>query len=178
MLEVAAQIIICLILAALLGGIIGYLLGRSGCDKQGKCHEEKENTHELHIDKNGISSTTEATTLMADTATEVEEDASAGIQPILLTEAREGGKDNLQLIKGVGKVLEKVLNETGIYHFDQIANLTTKEVSWLDNSMSFPGRIEREEWVSQAKDLAAGVQTEFAQRVERGEVATSKKSKD
>ena len=176
MLEVAAQIIICLILAALLGGIIGYLLGRVGCNKQGQCYEKKENTHELHIDQNGISSTTKATTLMADTATKVEEDASAGIQPVLLTEAREGGKDNLQLIKGVGKVLEKVLNETGIYHFDQIANLTKEEVSWLDNSMSFPGRIEREAWVAQAKDLAAGVQTEFAQRVERGEVATSKKS--
>ena len=179
MLEVAAQIIICLILAALLGGIIGYLLGRAGCNKQSKCNEEKVGTHELHIDNNGISSTAKTSTLMTNTNnsnSELQESKNIGVQPILLTEAREGGKDNLQLIKGVGKVLEGVLNETGIYHFDQIANLTAEEVSWLDNSMSFPGRIEREEWVSQAKDLAAGVQTEFAQRVERGEVSTSKKS--
>ena len=57
-------------------------------------------------------------------------------------------------IKGVGKVSEKLLNDIGIYHFDQIANLTKKEITWLDNSMAFPGRIERENWVSQAKDLA------------------------
>ena len=42
--------------------------------------------------------------------------------------------------------------------------------------MSFPGRIEREDWVAQARDLAAGKATEFSQRVERGEVSTSKKS--
>jgi NADH-quinone oxidoreductase subunit E len=42
--------------------------------------------------------------------------------------------------------------------------------------MSFPGRIERENWVSQAKDLAEGKATEFSQRVERGEVSSSKKS--
>jgi len=179
MLEVAAQIIICLILAALLGGIIGYLIGRASCPKQtNKCHEEKVSNHELHIDQNGISTATETSTLMTNTTNKVEEVKTVGVQPVLLSKAREGGKDNLQLIKGVGKVLEKVLNETGIYHFDQIANLTAQEVSWLDNSMSFPGRVEREEWVSQAKDLAAGVQTEFSQRVERGEVATSKKSND
>ena len=172
MLEIALQIIICLILAALLGGIIGYILGKSTC-RSSNCNEEIVNTHELHID-NTNKNNVEVSTLMAnDTTEEIKE---IGAEPTLLTEAREGGKDNLQLIKGVGKVLEGVLNETGIYHFDQIANLSTEEVSWLDNSMSFPGRIERENWVAQAKDLADGVQTEFAQRVERGEVATSKKS--
>ena len=199
MLEVAAQIIICLILAALLGGIIGYLLGRAGCSKeQIQSNEERVNSHELHLDNNGITATAEASTLMsnnsaeststptatteaelkAEASVELEEAKSVGVQPILLTAPRNGKKDNLQLIKGVGKVLEGVLNEIGIYHFEQIANLTAEEVSWLDNSMSFPGRVEREEWVAQAKDLAEGVQTEFAQRVERGEVATSKKSDD
>jgi NADH-quinone oxidoreductase subunit E len=76
----------------------------------------------------------------------------------------------------VGKVLEELLNKTGIYHFNQISNLTSDEISWLDNSMSFPGRIEREDWVSQATDLAEGKATEFSQRVERGEVSSSKKS--
>jgi len=169
MFEVASQIIICLILAALLGWIIGYLMGKATCANDDDCHKGEDNSHELHVNNQGINAT-EATTLMSDTPIEV------GTQPILLSEARAGGKDNLQLIKGVGKVLEELLNETGIYHFDQIANLSAEEVSWLDNSMLFPGRIEREKWVAQSKDLAEGKATEFSQRVERGEVSSSKKS--
>ena len=169
MFEVASQIIICLILAALLGWIIGYLMGKATCSKDNDCNKPEDSSHELHINNQSTNST-QATTFMSNTPKKV------GTQPILLTEARAGGKDNLQLIKGVGKVLEGVLNETGIYHFDQIANLSADEVLWLDNSMSFPGRIEREEWVAQARDLAAGKATEFSQRVERGEVSSSKKS--
>lgn len=160
MFEVASQIIICLILAALLGWFIGYLMGKATCSKI-------ENVNE------GQTSTSNVSTVMSDTTNTP---IDVGTQPTLLTAPREGGKDNLQLIKGVGNVLEALLNETGIYHFDQIAKLSASEVTWLDNSMSFPGRIEREEWVAQAKDLAEGKVTEFSQRVERGEVSTSKKS--
>ena len=165
MFEVASQIIICLILAALLGWIIGYLMGKATCSEKNKYNASEENSHELHIDNNDI-----VVPLMSNAKVEV------GTQPVLLATAREGGKDNLQLIKGVGKVLEALLNETGIYHFDQIANFTAEEVIWLDNSMSFPGRIERENWVAQARDLAEGKATEFSARVERGEVSSSKKS--
>ena len=159
MFEVAAQIIICLILAALLGWIIGYLMGRVGCCKD-DCNKTKKNTHELHID----NKESDDTILILDTPTVV------GTQPTLLSEPREGGKDNLQLIKGIGQVLEPLLNETGIYHFDQIANLTEEEIVWLDNAMDFPGRIKREAWVSQAKDLAQGKATEYSTRVEEGEI--------
>ena len=176
MYEIALQIIICLIIAALIGGIIGYILGKSNCREESKCNKGEVNSHELHIDNAHKDDNVEIVPLMTKDKIDDKEEEEIGAKPSLLTEPREGGKDNLQLIKGVGKVLEGVLNETGIYHFDQIANLTDEEVSWLDNSMSFPGRIERENWVAQAKDLAAGIQTEFAQRVERGEVATSKKS--
>jgi len=179
MFEVASQIIICLILAALLGWIIGYLMGKATCSKDKDCQETKGSSHELHIDNNHgnnqgnnygtNNSDSEATPLMSETK-------EVGKQPILLTAPRNGKKDNLQLIKGVGGVLESLLNEIGIYHFDQIANLTKEEILWLDNSMSFPGRIEREEWVIQAKKLASGETTEFSKRVERGEVPTSKKS--
>jgi len=145
MLEIASQIIICLILAALLGWIIGYLMGQATCKKGNKCHEEKVNTHELHIDN-------QEKNVLTETVETIQKDV--GTQPVLLTQAREEGKDDLQRIKGVGTVLEGVLNETGIYHFDQIANLSKEEIKWLDNSMAFPGRIERENWVSQAKELA------------------------
>jgi len=171
MLEIASQIIICLIIAALLGGIIGYLIGRASCAEKSECHQNTEGTHPLHIDQQSAQNVTNPE-VTEETAAEV------GCKPLLLSEARESGKDNLQLIKGVGKVLEGVLNDTGIYHFDQIANLSDEEIAWLDNSISFPGRIKRENWIDQARQLAAGETTEFSERVERGEVSTSQRSEE
>ncbi len=44
--------------------------------------------------------------------------------------------------------------------------------------MSFPGRIEREDWIAQAKELATGGETEFSKRVDAGQVASSKDDED
>ena len=78
--------------------------------------------------------------------------------------------DDLKRIKGVGAVLEKTLNELGIYQFKQIAAFTRDQVEWVDDSLSFPGRIDREEWIDQAKKLSAGIETEFSKRVDHGDV--------
>ena len=78
-------------------------------------------------------------------------------KPELLTEARESGPDDLKVIKGIGPKLEKLCNQLGVYHYDQIASWTDKEVAWVDHNLDgFKGRIVRDEWVSQAKVLAAG----------------------
>jgi len=53
-----------------------------------------------------------------------------------------------------GPKLEGVLNELGFWHFDQIAKWTSAEVAWVDSRLKFKGRIERDDWISQAKDLA------------------------
>jgi len=79
-------------------------------------------------------------------------------------------KDNLQLIRGIGKVLESALHEMNIYTFEEIASWDDKKVLTINNSFSFSGRIEREEWVKQAKALASGQKTEFSERVKNGEV--------
>ena len=151
MFEIISQILIYFILVALIGLVVGYLIGRASCTKNDSCNKKPKDTHELNI-KQKKSSEGEVSALMnSDSSNKKQE---VGEKPTLLSAPREGEKDNLQLIKGVGKVLEKLLNDTGIYHFDQIANLTKEEIKWLDNSMAFPGRIERENWVSQAKDLA------------------------
>ena len=50
--------------------------------------------------------------------------------------------------------MEQTLNELGIYHFDQLANLTDAEIAWVDSRLRFRGRIERDNWVGQAKSLA------------------------
>ena len=64
--------------------------------------------------------------------------------------------DDLKLIKGIGPILEGLLHEHGITTFEQIAALTPEEIEELDEKLDFRGRIEREDWVSQAKLLAEG----------------------
>lgn len=66
----------------------------------------------------------------------------------------QGEADDLKKIKGVGKVLEGKLNDAGIYHFWQVAALKAEQITELEEEMSFPGRIERDDWVAQAADLA------------------------
>ncbi len=76
-------------------------------------------------------------------------------KPALLSEARDGKGDDLKKIKGVGPKLEKELNAAGVYHFDQIAAWSKAEVEWADqNLVSFKGRVSRDNWVDQAKELA------------------------
>ena len=84
-------------------------------------------------------------------------------------EAARGGKaDNLQIVSGVGAKNEQVLHNLGFYHFDQIARWTPQQVAWVDDHLKFGGRIEREEWIAQAKLLAAGDWPEFRHRFGTG----------
>jgi len=85
--------------------------------------------------------------------------------------------DNLKKIKGVGPQIEAKLNAAGINSFAQIAAWTKKEQAEFAEQLSFAGRIEREDWVKQAKILAKGGSTDFAKRVAKGEVASSADSK-
>jgi predicted flap endonuclease-1-like 5' DNA nuclease len=78
-------------------------------------------------------------------------------KPKGLTAARGGKPDDLKLVKGIGPKLEILCNKLGFYHFDQIANWTAKEIAWVDENLEgFKGRVTRDEWVVQARDLAAG----------------------
>lgn len=68
----------------------------------------------------------------------------------------DGEPDDLKLIHGVGPVLESKLNELGIYHFRQIAKFEQRDIDLVNDATAFPGRIERDEWIDQAKNLADG----------------------
>ena len=79
-------------------------------------------------------------------------DAPAGA----LFTAPAGEPDDLKQISGVGPVLEKKLNDLGITKFAQVAAFTPEDITKVDDALSFKGRIERDEWLDQAKKLAAG----------------------
>jgi len=79
--------------------------------------------------------------------------AEEGTQPEALSAPR-GKKDNLKRISGVGPKIEGQLNANGIYHFDQIAAWNADNIAWIDSNLSFRGRIQRDDWVGQARRLA------------------------
>jgi len=80
--------------------------------------------------------------------------ATEGKAPRSLSKPRAGGADNLTEISGIGPKIHGQLNDMGIYHYDQIAEWKKPECDYVNAGLRFKGRIEREEWVKQAKALA------------------------
>lgn len=101
------------------------------------------------------------------------EDRHAGRRPFGTTKPLGDVADDLKLINGIGKENEARLHGLGIWHFSQIGAWDRDNTDWVGSYLAFPGRIDREAWVEQARVLAKGAMTEFAKRVKRGEVATS-----
>lgn len=76
----------------------------------------------------------------------------AEIKPIFT--APEGEKDDLKKISGVGPVFEKNLNALGITTYEQVANFSPADIEKLEDAIGAHGRVEREEWLKQAAELA------------------------
>lgn len=66
------------------------------------------------------------------------------------------GADDLTKISGVGPVIVGKLEALGITTFQQIADFTAEDIERIDNELNFKGRIERDDWVKQAKEFLAG----------------------
>jgi len=63
--------------------------------------------------------------------------------------------DNLQNIRGVGAKIEKSLNYIGVFYFQQIGDWSRGNLRWIEQKLKIRGRIDREGWVPQARQLAA-----------------------
>ncbi len=93
--------------------------------------------------------------------------AEAVAKPSLTDKNRPAGiekpaaPDDLKMISGVGPKIEATLNEIGIFTFAQIAGWKKAEREWVDGFLNFRGRIERDDWVKQAKALAKGGEAEY-----------------
>lgn len=70
--------------------------------------------------------------------------------------------DDLTLLKGVGPKLVAKLTELGVTRFDQIAGWGEADIDRIDAELgAFAGRIRRDDWIEQARLLAAGDRAEF-----------------
>ena len=84
----------------------------------------------------------------AEAATEAKAEAAAP-----LFKAPKGQPDDLTVIKGIGPVAAKDLNEQGIITFAQLAKLSDKDVAKIDEHMPFSAD-QIKDWREQAKELA------------------------
>ncbi|MEM9573224.1 MAG: hypothetical protein AAF996_17285 [Pseudomonadota bacterium] len=77
-------------------------------------------------------------------------------QANLLVRPAFGKPDDLERISGVGPKLRDMLHGIGVYYFWQVSEWSPEQVEWVDSLLdAFHGRIERDNWVSQARMMAA-----------------------
>ena len=127
MIEIASKIVICLLVAAFIGFLIGFVIGRAGRkSKEGGSH---------YI--NPV----------------FKKQGNVYYKPFILSSARPTGADDLTQIEGIDQTTSAALNELGIFHYDQIANWSINNCEWVDNFLDLEGRIEEEAWVKQAQDI-------------------------
>ena len=68
--------------------------------------------------------------------------------------AHKEDAQDLEQIHGIGPFIKEKLNFLGIYTFEQISKFTKQDIETITDIIEFfPGRIERDNWVSQAKAL-------------------------
>jgi len=82
--------------------------------------------------------------------------------------AKKEEADDLTIISGIGGWIKEKLNVLDIYTFKQISNFTDEDVAAVTEAIEyFPGRIERDEWILQAKELVriAGKKSELLKRI-------------
>ncbi len=202
LIELAMQIIFCLLIAAILGAIIGYLLGKmSKCDdddyasrkKSKKLNDYNGDDFTKEIDdeefSKGVIKTQSPEIALSGIAAvgasareDIKninpfgnQDASSaigqevGIRPASIDESEVTELDDLKEISGIGLKIEETLHSLGIYTFEQISQWSSENVEWIENYLTFKGRIKKEDWLAQAKLLAAGGHTEFSKKVRRGD---------
>jgi predicted flap endonuclease-1-like 5' DNA nuclease len=146
MMYLIGQILCCLLIAALLGFVIGWLL------KGWFCKNEKE-TLEKELKEAQQQNKKLQDDLERQESRRIKSSpaASAPDRGIL---AKTNVKDDLKKIKGIGVVIEGVLNSLNITSFRQIAQFSDQDIKMVAESLDvFPGRITRDNWIAQAKEL-------------------------
>lgn len=69
--------------------------------------------------------------------------------------ATPAARDDLLKIKGIGPKIAAVLNALGVTAFAQIAAWTPADIALIEDKIEFRGRVAREKWIEQARDLSA-----------------------
>jgi predicted flap endonuclease-1-like 5' DNA nuclease len=161
MIETASLIVVNLLIAAFIGMIIGYLIGKNS----GSTYKPSKNSSSTE-DKVDVKSKTSVNPIFS-------KNSNVDNKPLILSSPRPSGKDKLIKIKGIDLKVEKDLNKLGIFHFNQIAAWSNKNCDWIEGFLLLPGCAKKNQWIEQAKILESGKETVYSQKIESGEVDVS-----
>lgn len=162
MIEVASLIVINLVIASLIGLLIGFFLGRAS---KVSYSAPVDNTEFLD-DGSNLKSNIKKSNINPI----FRQNSNVDNKPLILATPRQSGKDNLKKIKGINENIEKDLNTIGIFHFDQIAKWTAKNCDWVEEFLQLKGCVKKYQWVDQARILSTGKETIYSQKIEDGEL--------
>ncbi|MBV1863947.1 MAG: 50S ribosomal protein L21 [Rhodobacteraceae bacterium] len=106
--------------------------------------------------KSGVAAALGGTAAVAAVVAAAPKKAAKKAAPKAAAVEAPAGADDLKQLSGVGPALEKKLHAAGVTSFAQVAAWTEADVEEFGEKLSFKGRIEREGWIEQAKELAKG----------------------
>lgn len=162
MFEIASLIVVNLVIAAFVGLLIGFMLGRAS---KASYAPPVDNTENLD-DGAGLKPNARRSNINPI----FKKNSSVDNKPLILSSPKQSGKDNLKKIKGINSKIEEDLNKIGIFHFEQIAKWTSKNCDWIEEFLQLPRCVKKYQWVDQARILASGKETVYSQKVEDNEV--------
>lgn len=116
--------------------------------------EEKESKKKVHVSESRAGGASKKKKESKKTDTAAKSSKPVELDRGMTYDERPDDADDLTEINGVGPKLAETLNKEGIYTFEQIANWNAKNIATFDDLLSFKGRIERDNWVEVAKELA------------------------
>ena len=157
MFEIASLIVVNLIIAAIIGFVVGYIIAKSKYSKIDSIEGDNKDLRPETKAKSGINPI-------------FKKNYKLDFKPLILSSPKPIGKDNLKKIKGINSKIENDLNTLGIYHFEQISNWSAKNCDWIEEFLHFPGVAKSNQWVDQAKILTSGKETIYSQKVQNGEI--------
>ena len=157
MFEIASLIVVNLIIAAIIGFVVGYIIAKSKYSKIDSIEGDNKDLRPETKAKSGINPI-------------FKKNSKLDFKPLILSSPKLIGKDNLKKIKGINSKIENDLNTLGIYHLEQISNWSAKNCDWIEEFLHFPGVAKSNQWVDQAKILTSGKETIYSQKVQNGEI--------
>ena len=153
MLEIASLIVINLVIAGIIGFVLGYIVGRNSFPKIKSIENDRVDDSREDRVKSTLNPIFKKNSIL-------------DYKPLILTTPRPTGKDPLIKIKGINSKIEVDLNNLGIYHFEQISCWSNKNSEWIEEFLLLPGVAKSNQWVEQAKILLAGNDTTYSLQLE------------
>ncbi len=84
-------------------------------------------------------------------------EADVPVEQFELLSAPRGAPDDMSKLAGVGPQILQKLNDVGIFHYWQLAAMTPADTAQIDRDLKLNGKIDREGWIQQARELIAAV---------------------